>query len=156
MAATTMAFNSLLLKLRNTFPDISFEVGDAFRWSSSTKTVYFPAKSGEIATLLHETAHASLKHTGYEHDMNLIHLEREAWNQTVKLGEQFGIHIDDETVESALDTYRDWLHARSLCPNCRQNGVQATENTYTCVICGQKWTVNDARSCGLKRHKITK
>lgn len=153
MAATTTAFNSLLQRLSSENPAISFEAGDDFRWSSSLQTVYYkPGK--DLVTLLHETAHALLNHTGYEHDIDLIHLEREAWNTTTRLGEKYNVAINSETVESALDTYRDWLHARSLCPSCRQNGIQTAENTYTCVICGQKWTVNDARSCGLKRHKI--
>lgn len=154
MVATTTAFNNLLQQLRSNFPEILFEQGDDFRWSPGVKTVYYPADGTETAMLLHETAHASLGHTDYDHDIDLIHLERAAWNTTIELGEKFGVPVDVETVESALDTYRDWLHARSLCPNCRQNGVQTTENTYTCVLCHQKWTVNDARSCGLKRHKL--
>jgi len=153
MAATTTAFNSLLQKLKSEHSDVSFESSDDFRWSSSLSTVYYkPGK--DVITLLHETAHAVLSHTSYEHDIGLIHLEREAWNKTLELGKQYGVAVDPEIVENALDTYRDWLHARSLCPLCKQNGVQTGENTYTCVICNQKWTVNDARSCGLKRHKI--
>ena len=154
MAVTTTAFNNLLSELRKNFPTILFETGDDFRWSPSTQTVFYKQDSTEVATLLHETAHAILNHTSYQHDIDLIHLEREAWNKTAELGKQFDVHIDDESVETALDTYRDWLHARSLCPTCRQNGVQASESTYTCVICGQQWSVNDARSCGLKRRKI--
>lgn len=153
MAATTTAFNNLLQKLKTDYPSVTFEAGDDFRWSPSLSTVYY--KPGKDAiTLLHETAHALLNHTGYEHDIDLIHLEREAWNKTLELGQLYGVTIDPEVVENALDTYRDWLHARSLCPLCKQNGVQTAENTYACVICGQQWTVNDARSCGLKRHKI--
>lgn len=154
MAATTTAFNSLLQKLSADFPDITYDTGDDFRWSSSVKTVYFQPDSKDLTTLLHETAHALLNHSSYDQDIDLIHLEREAWNKTVELGERYGVTINEETVETALDTYREWLHARSLCPSCHQNGVQTAENTYTCVICGQKWNVNDARSCGLKRRKI--
>lgn len=153
MAATTTAFNSLLQKLKADFPDSNFKVGDEFRWSPSTHTVYYSSESQDTATLLHETAHAILHHTGYDHDIDLIHLEREAWNKTVELGKKYGVHVDSEAVETALDTYRDWLHARSICPSCYQNGVQTGENAYTCVICDQKWHVNDARSCGLKRRK---
>lgn len=156
MAATTTAFNNLLARLRKDFPHISFSEAEQFRWSPSTQTVFYTSTDNELATLLHETAHATLQHTGYSHDIDLIHLEREAWNKTVELGKHFGVEIDEEAVEEALDTYRDWLHARSLCPKCQQNGVQSSENTYTCVICGQEWSVNDARSCGLKRRKITK
>lgn len=154
MAATTTAFSNLLAKLRDAFPHIKFSEGDQFRWSPTTQTVFYKSTDSELVTLLHETAHATLQHTSYTYDIDLLHLERDAWNKTLELGELYGVEIDDESVETALDTYRDWLHARSLCPACRQNGVQSSENTYSCVICGQQWSVNDARSCGLKRHKI--
>lgn len=154
MGATTTAFSNLLQTLKSDFQDITFEPGDVFRWSPSKQTVYYTSKNPDATTLLHETAHAVLNHTGYEHDIDLIHLEREAWNKTLELGTRYDITIDAEIVETALDTYRDWLHTRSLCPSCHQNGVQTTENTYICVVCSQAWTVNDARSCGLKRRKI--
>lgn len=154
MAVTTTAFSNLLAKLRDAFPDIRFNEGEHFRWSPSTQTIFYIATSNELATLLHETAHAALQHTSYSHDIDLIHLERDAWNKTLELGKRFSVEIDDESVENALDTYRDWLHTRSLCPTCHQNGIQTSDNTYTCVICNQQWSVNDARSCGLKRRKI--
>lgn len=156
MAATTTAFSNLLRTLKADFPDIAFEPGDEFRWSPPTHTVYYPVGRPDAATLLHETAHAMLNHTGYEHDIDLIHLEREAWNTTVELGGKYNVNIEEKTIEDALDTYREWLHARSLCPSCHQNGVQTSENTYTCVVCSTQWSVNDARSHGLRRRKITK
>ncbi len=155
MAATTTAFNNLLLQLKTDFPDISFNPGDEFRWSPSAAAVWYAARSADTVTLLHETAHALLGHESYKHDIELIRLERDAWKKATALGQKYGIPITETHVEDALDTYRDWLHARSLCPTCKQNGIQEDENHYVCVICGQKWSVNDARHCGLKRQKIS-
>jgi hypothetical protein len=154
MAVTTTAFNNLLSQLKTDFPDISFSPGDEFRWSPSAATVWYTSKDHDAVTLLHETAHALLGHEGYKRDIELIRLERDAWKEATRLGEKYAIPISEAHVEDALDTYRDWLHARSLCPTCRQNGVQEDENHYACVICGQKWSVNDARHCGLKRQKV--
>lgn len=153
MVATTTEFNSLLQSLRSDFPDIKFKPADEFRWSSSSKTVHYNHTHADSTSLLHEASHASLGHSAYHNDIDLIHLEREAWNKTVELGRKYGINIEQDTIESSLDTYRDWLHARSLCPTCKQNGVQTKNNSYACVICEQKWTVNDAKTCGLIRRK---
>lgn len=154
MAATTTAFTSLLNKLTNDLPNLRFATGDEFRWSPATKTVWYIADSDDSQTLLHETAHGLLGHAGYTQDLELLHLEREAWSQAVEMGKKYGVIIKDDVVESAIDTYRDWLHTRSLCPSCHQNGVQETEEQYRCVVCGQQWHVNDARHCGLRRHKL--
>ncbi len=154
MAVTTTAFSSLLKKLSKDFSAISFKAGDEFRWSSSTHTVWYVSESNDTVTLLHETAHGILEHSMYSNDIELLRLERDAWTKAIDLGVAYGVTISDEHVESSLDTYRDWLHTRSLCPTCQQNGIQENENQYLCVICGQKWRVNDARHCSLKRRKI--
>lgn len=154
MAATTTAFNNLLKKLRKDHSSLTFEPGDDFRWTPSTKTVYYLAEVDDPATLLHEAAHGALGHVSYVGDVELLHLEREAWNKAIELGKAYDVIISEEEVEDALDTYRGWLHARSLCPSCQQNGVQKSENLYLCLVCNQQWKVNDARHCGLKRLKI--
>jgi hypothetical protein len=155
MAVTTTAFNDLLARLRSDFPGLTFTQGDTFHWSPDEKTVYYPPNYAENAPqLLHEAAHGVLGHRQYENDLGLIKLEREAWNKATALGASYGISFDPEEIEDALDSYREWLHARSTCPRCHQNGLQTTPDTYACLICDQQWHVNDARTCGLKRTKI--
>ncbi len=157
MAATTTAFNDLLKQLQTNLPGLTFSAGDAFRWSPNEQTVYYVAKEANSAiTLLHETGHGILGHTSYIYDIDLLKLESDAWKQARILGDGYGVNIHNETVEDALDTYRDWLHTRSTCPNCTHNGVQTSEHRYSCVLCNQTWQVNDARTCGLKRTKLTK
>lgn len=153
MAVTTTAFNNLIANLATKYPDIKFVSGDTFRWSSSTNTVFYEPKSKDVISLLHETAHALLSHTYYRQDIDLIHLERDAWTKAKELGRIYGYEVDDDTIEDALDSYRHWLHTRSLCPHCQQNGVQK-DDFYSCLICNQRWKPNDARTCGLKRRKI--
>jgi len=149
---------SLVARLRHDFPDIGFEPGDGFRWSPRDNSVYYvaPLKKRDGATLLHEAGHALLGHTDFSHDINLIKMEREAWSRALQLAKTYDVTIDDDAVEEALDSYRDWLDARSRCPNCGQTGVQESEGIYHCPICRVGWRVNDARQCGLRRYRLEK
>lgn len=147
----------LLPRVKASFPDITFEETNDFRWSPATQTVYVgPMESERDAiTLLHEVGHALAGHQGYERDIDLLKLEREAWTTAKNMiAPLFEVVIDEETIEEALDSYRDWLHARSRCPECEQNGVQHSLHTYTCLLCSTTWRVNDARKCGLKRYRL--
>lgn len=153
MDATTTAFSNLLSKLKTDFPHITFQSGEAFRWSPSNATVFYTPTSDRVS-LLHEVAHAVLGHTDYTHDLELLRLERDAWTKAIELGRAYAVQVPITHAEDALDTYRDWLHARSLCPVCNHAGVQAAVGTYQCVICEQSWRPNDARTCGLRRHPI--
>jgi len=136
------------------FPEFTFVKATDFRWMPGKKTIeYAPDDPHAAEHLLHEVAHAKLDHASYERDVELITLERDAWHyaQTV-LAPTFAITIDDSLVEDDLDTYRDWLHARSTCPHCQATGIQTGSKTYTCVVCRTKWQVNAAIHCGLKRY----
>ncbi len=155
MAVTTTAFKSLLSRLKKDLPQFTFAPDDTSRWSSESSTVWYNEHEAHAdVTLLHEVSHGALGHSGYLYDIDLVKLERAAWEKAAELAAIYGVDIPVDYPEHALDSYRDWLHMRSLCPDCSQNGVQQTEHTYVCLMCNQKWRVNDARSCGLKRRTI--
>ena len=78
-------------------------------------------------------------------------MERAAWQEAVKTAARFSVAIDAELVENDLDTYRDWLHARSQCPHCQAAGLQSSANKYFCLACGRSWRVNQAKLCQLRR-----
>jgi len=142
----------LLHQLRADFADISFRSSDTFRWNANEKTVDFDESTEDAATyLLHETGHALLSHADYAADITLLGMERDAWQKARQLGDQYGVVIDDDLVEDALDTYRDWLHRRSTCPTCRAVGLQSGRKSYHCLSCLADWNVNEARSCRLRR-----
>lgn len=159
MAATTMAkIDSLVKQLQADFPAISLKPSDDFYWSPSTKTVYFQpdSPSNGNATLLHEMAHAILDHRDFKRDIDLLKIEREAWEYARDtLASRYGVTVEIDTVEMMIDTYREWLHARSTCPSCRMTGIQTKGSTYHCLGCNRDWRVNDARRCGLKRYSLT-
>lgn len=158
MAATTMQSLSLLLKrIQQDNAAYGFVLADDFVWSPRNRTISYkaPQSPADIWTLLHELGHAHLHHKAYKHDVELIRCEVAAWEYArTTLAPQYGLAIDEEHIQDHLDTYRFWLHERSRCPNCNQNGFQQTKNTYSCYNCKCLWRVNEARICRLKRTKL--
>lgn len=146
----------LIKKLRLDYPSIHFIDGDNYMWSPDLSTVFYSTLNPDSPLLLHELSHGILGHTDYSKDIELLQLERSAWEETKKLAKKYNVNIDEDTIEDHLDTYRDWLHARSTCPNCKSTGVQAKSQQYRCLACTQEWRVNDAKTCALRRYSNTK
>lgn len=144
----------LIQKLSSQYPDILFLPGDRFAWSPADNTIYYETVSTDASVflLLHELGHALLGHRGYRDDIELLRIERDAWERAITIGRQFDIDINEAEIEEHLDSYREWLHARSTCPTCGSSGLQKKQDTYWCLACSASWRVNDARSCQLKRY----
>lgn len=148
----------LLDTIRHDHPELTFVAGDDFSWNPKQACISYQASDAHGAErLLHEVAHAVLGHHLYAHDIELIALERDAWQiaQTT-LAPQYSLAISDELIQDDLDTYRDWMHARSLCPTCGASGLQIEAAHYRCVVCDSEWTVNQATDRHLRRHKDKK
>jgi len=156
MVATATQAQQLLNKLCNDFKAYTFKESGNFVWSSPTKCVHHPVirSQEDIWSLLHEIAHAELNHHIYGLDIELLQQEVAAWQLATHLAPRYDLLIDCDYIEEHLDTYRQWLHRRSLCPDCQQNGFQTTQNTYSCSNCRCLWRVNDARLCGLQRVRL--
>ena len=152
-AITMPSTNSLLPKLQNDFPALNFTAGTRFAWSPDKKTVFYDETDTDNTNLLlHELAHGILEHRDYSKDIELIAIETAAWDKALLLANDYGVKITNDTVQDNLDTYREWLHARSTCPECEATGYQTGKSTYSCVACMHTWRVNEARICGLKRY----
>ncbi|SRR6266496_5285996 len=150
-----LSTSNLLEQCKIDFPQIRFANGDDFVWSTSTQTITYRAlrSADDISALLHELAHAILDHQNFTSDIELVKKETEAWHYAATvLGQTYHHSIDDDALESQLNTYRDWLHQRSLCPNCEQTSLQTQTSHYSCFNCGSSWRVNDARRCALRRY----
>jgi len=144
------ATKDLLAELTHDFPAVKFVSSDQFRWSPGDQTVsYDPAKRGTEASmaLLHELSHALLGHSDYKTDFELLKLEVAAWHHAEGLAKTYDTPIDHEHIQDCLDTYRDWLHARSKCPACTEHGLQKNSSTYTCLNCHAEWNVTSERFC---------
>lgn len=149
---------SLVTNLRAEYPDYTFVSGDTFAWSAPSATLtYDPSQVNWQLLLLHELGHALLDHTSYQRDIDLLKMERDAWEHVrTSLATIYNLTYSDALAQEHLDTYRDWLHARSSCPSCQATGLQVNRHHYRCLACRQEWTVNEARLCALRRYTVTK
>lgn len=160
MAVTTMEkITYLAKKLQNnadTIPHLKsliLKKDELFSWNHHAYAItYNPSSENAAEYLLHEYSHALLQHQNYEHDIDLIKLERAAWDKALEIAPQYAIDIDESLIETSLDSYRDWLHSRSLCPHCHSTGLQASHQDYYCPACTTTWHVNEAKTCALRRY----
>lgn len=155
-ATTTPSISSLIAKLRAHFPQFQFIAGDVFRWAPEEMAIYYIDNALDAPSLLHELSHAILDHREFDRDIQLIAYEQAAWHYAREvLAPEYRIAISSDHIEDSLDTYRDWLHARSRCPQCGATGLQSKQRLYVCLVCQTKWQVNDARQCQLRRNVLT-
>lgn len=146
--------NNLLNKLERDYPDLRFLTGKKFTFRPP-RTIVVPdfvqvtqnsvtaqdetcsAIEQKIYSLrlLHELGHAVLRHRDFATDIERIKMERAAWEQAREFCNYYGVKYDEEFVEEELDSYRDWLHQRSKCPQCGQTRFQASNGKYRCPFC---------------------
>lgn len=151
-----MPSTTLLETLKKAHADITFVSGDQFEWNPTERIItYDPEDDFFDAHLLHEVSHAVLAHTSYDRDIDLIGMERDAWQHArLELSSRYSVEIPGELLHHDMDTYRDWLHSRSTCPHCGSSGIQIKKQIYKCVTCRKDWKVNEARNCQLRRYGI--
>ncbi len=139
----------LLAKLSERFPELQYAAGEQFCWSpESGEIVYKQSADGQHAiwSLLHETGHALLCHQSYGADFELLQMEIAAWERARLLAADFTVEIDEDHIQDCLDTYRDWLYQRSLCPNCGAQCMQEADfQHYRCYNCHAVWRVSRSR-----------
>jgi len=123
-------------------------------WSHAEHTIYYTCDNEDFSFLFHELSHALLDHTDYQRDIELIVIERQAWAKAKRISTNYDVEINDDFIQSNLDTYRDWLHTRSTCPQCTSTGLQTEKNTYKCLSCNHEWRVNEAKTCALRRYSL--
>lgn len=139
----------LINKLTAKYPDLRFSAGQRFYWSPESGEIFYlrGAKGVKAAwSLLHETGHALLGHQNYQADYELLRLEVAAWERAKRIAKELDITIDEEHIQDCLDTYRDWLYKRSICPNCNTKCLQQGDFVhYRCFNCHTKWRVSSNR-----------
>lgn len=135
--------NSLISRLAHDYPQFHFIPADCARWSNREQTIYYTDDNQQT---LHELGHALLGHQCYHQDIELLKLERAAWEVAAQLAPHYGLSINSNTIEDALDSYREWLHGRSRCPKCGQTGWQSVNDlSYHCPNCQTSWVATDGR-----------
>lgn len=128
----------LLVRLKTDYPELRFRVSNKFMFRPPRTVVVEEggeADDGWALQLLHEVGHAVLGHRDYATDPERLVMEREAWERARELCGEYNIYYDEELVEAKLDTYRDWLHQRSRCPDCGLTRYQTRDGRYHCPGC---------------------
>ncbi len=125
----------LLSQLRQDYPNFVFKPGKKFSFRPP-RTIYFVLDDPNFAiALLHELGHALLGHTAFLTDVERLKMERAAWDQATILATKYDISVDANFIEAELDTYRDWLHAKSKCQKCGLTRYQTRDGRYHCPYC---------------------
>lgn len=139
----------VLNKLIELYPDLRFTEAEQFYWSPETREIFYNKSAGgdqAIWSLLHETGHALLDHASYGADYELIRLEVAAWERAKDLAGSVGVEMDEDHIQDCLDTYRDWLDKRSICPTCSTKSLQQGDFVhYRCYNCHTIWRVSGNR-----------
>ncbi len=138
-----MQLDGFLERLRRDYPELKFRLGKKFMfrpprtiyYESPPRTALKPEQNSYYLQLLHEVGHAVLGHRDFGGDLERVRMERAAWEQARQLCAKYDVYYDADFVESELDTYRDWLHQRSVCKSCGQTRYQAEDRTYHCPFC---------------------
>lgn len=121
----------------------------SFRYCEPKSTIFIgPPKPFFALQALHELGHALSRHKDYTTHVKRLKIESEAWEvaKTVLEKYQEQAKTDQDLakilpkwnqayVEGCLDTYRDWLHAKSKCKNCGQTRYQTKDGKYHCPFC---------------------
>lgn len=147
---------ALVARLEADYPELRFRAGKRFMFRPPRTVVYeeFLEGRGGVGEafdeerrglewglqLLHEVGHATLGHRDFRTDPERLVMEREAWERARELAERYraagyNIYYDEDFVEAALDTYRDWLHRRSACPECGLTRYQTVDGRWHCPGC---------------------
>lgn len=146
-----MTMDKLISQLQGRYPKLSFTAGNQFCWSPETGEIFYKASArGQQAawSLLHETGHALLEHASYQADFELLRLEVAAWERADQLAQNLKLKIDEDHIQDCLDTYRDWLYKRSICPTCTTKCLQQGDFVhYRCFNCHTVWRVTANRFC---------
>lgn len=149
---------TLIKQLENDFNTLTFSASDVFMWSPHSQTIsYNPKKMSEtegIWSLLHEIGHAQLGHATYHDDLELLIMEVSAWKEAKLIAKTYDIAIDEQHIDSCLETYRNWLHSRSKCVECMTHSLQIDTTTYLCHNCGTKWKVSESQLCHIRKRRI--
>lgn len=125
----------LLDELKRDFPELVFRDGKKFMFKPP-KTVFFTTDEANFEMLiLHEVAHAMLKHFDFKTNLERVRMENEAWEKAKELASRYSVVMDEDLIQNELDTYRDWLHKKSRCPKCGLTRFQTPDAKYHCPRC---------------------
>ena len=121
--------------IKKTYPNLVFKQGKRFSFHPKTTIIFDPIAKNFELLLLHELGHALNGDFSYKTDIERLKIEVSAWETAKSLAKTFKIPFNENFMESELDSYRDWLHKKSLCKSCGLTRYQTPDGTYHCPHC---------------------
>ena len=127
---------TFLAKLKSDYPEIRFLERARFTFRPP-RTVVYPAEDGEFDSLLilHEMGHALSRHRFFKTEIERLKMEVEAWEKARELCDIYEVQVDEDLIQGELDTYRDFLHQKSRCPECGLTRFQTPDGAFHCPRC---------------------
>lgn len=124
---------TFLAKIKSDFPSLKFIPGERFTFRPPKTVVVEP--EGDPLLLLHEIGHALSGEYDFKTEVGRLKIEVKAWEKAKELAPKYEIDIDEDLIEGELDSYRDFLHQKSRCPNCGLTRFQTPDGTFYCPRC---------------------
>ena len=143
-AKQTLQSDAFLNRLQKDYPEFRFRLNSK-RFSYRHHTIFIGPPQPNFALLaLHELGHALCHHQDYNLDIERLKIESAAWERAKTVYQHYqktspellkDISWDEDFVQDSLDTYRDWLHQKSLCKSCGLTCYQTKDGQYHCPNC---------------------
>lgn len=124
-----------LERLRQDYPGLRFRDGAKFAFRPPKTIILGPPEPFSELLTLHEVSHAILGHKDFKMDVTRLKMETEAWQKARELANYYDIEVNEELIQEELDTYRNWLHKKSRCPQCGLTRYQTPDSLYHCPRC---------------------
>ena len=125
----------IIEKIRHQYPNLKLIHGKRFAFRPPNTIIIGPPEPHDDLLLLHELGHALLKKNNYITDIERLKIESEAWDKARILAQTFNVPFDQYFAEKELNSYRDWLHQKSLCKKCHLTRYQTEDGEYHCPYC---------------------
>lgn len=123
-------------RVKGAYPQFCFKAGRKFMFRPRRTIIYEEIAGEEFKLLLlHELGHATLGHFSFKTAVERLAKERDAWEKTRELAEGFGVEFDEEMAQGNLDTYREFLHQKTLCPECGLSTLEIGTEKLFCPGC---------------------
>lgn len=126
---------AFLKTLKSIYPDFSFKPGKKFFFRPKKSIFYIESNDNFRLLLLHELSHALLGHFYFSKSIERLQIERDAWDKTRELCKIHNVPFDESFAETELNTYRDWLHQKTLCKTCGLSCLEVNSESLYCPFC---------------------
>ena len=126
---------TFLETIKEAYPEFSFRPGSKFLFRPPKSIRYIESDDNFRLLLLHELSHALLGHFSFDRSLERLQIERDAWSKTRELCLFHSVPFDEEFAEAELNTYRDWVHQKTLCKRCGLSCLEVSSESLYCPFC---------------------